>query len=198
MSNTKDGKKNGLLWFFVILLVGAALVILGLTFMKKDNGTAFNVKDVSLVESAKTSVAVSVDAKGDGLRYYYSLDGKNYIEGNSSYTFTGLKEGTTYTVYVKVVDKDGTEKISKLSVKTAGKKQDDTKEEEKSNKQDIQALFEQLMKKESDVTSVFDSLQKTLVDYASGGSKNSAVTAMLQSRNNSAFANMADYWTKLL
>ena len=73
-----------------------------------------------------------------------------------------------------------------------------TKEEEKSNKQDIQALFEQLMKKESDVTSVFDSLQKTLVDYASGGSKNSAVTAMLQSRNNSAFANMADYWTKLL
>ena len=93
----------------VILLVGAALVILGLTFLKKDNGTAFNVKDVSLVESAKTSVAVSVDAKGDGLRYYYSLDGKNYIEGNSSYTFTGLKEGTTYTVYVKVVDKDGTE-----------------------------------------------------------------------------------------
>ena len=73
-----------------------------------------------------------------------------------------------------------------------------TKEEEKSNKQDIQALFEQLMKKKSDVTSVFDSLQKTLVDYASGGSKNSAVTAMLQSRNNSAFANMADYWTKLL
>ena len=73
-----------------------------------------------------------------------------------------------------------------------------TQEEEKINKQDIQELFEQLMKKESDATSIFDSLQKKLVDYASGGSKNSAVVTMLQSRNASIFTNMADYWSKLI
>lgn len=54
------------------------------------------------------------------------------------------------------------------------------------------------MKKESDATSIFDSLQKKLVDYASGGSKNSAVVTMLQSRNASIFTNMADYWSKLI
>lgn len=73
-----------------------------------------------------------------------------------------------------------------------------TKEEEQTNKQEIQAVFDKLMKKEADVTSVFEHLQKTLVNYASGGSKNSSVVAMIQARNNSAFANMADYWSKLL
>lgn len=73
-----------------------------------------------------------------------------------------------------------------------------TQEQENANRQEIQSLFEKLMKKEADVSSVFESLQNTLVSYASGGSKNSSVISLLQSRNSSAISNMAEYWKKLV
>ena len=50
----------------------------------------------------------------------------------------------------------------------------------------------------ADVSSVFESLQNALVSYASGGSKNSSVISLLQSRNSSAISNMAEYWKKLV
>ncbi len=40
-------------------------------------------------------------------KYYYSIDGKDYIEGSQSYTFTGLSENTTHTIKVKVADTIG-------------------------------------------------------------------------------------------
>lgn len=73
-----------------------------------------------------------------------------------------------------------------------------TKEQEQANKEDYQALFDKLMQKQDSVSSIFDSLQSTLVNYASGGSKNNLVLQMLNSRNSATIYNMADYWSKLL
>ncbi len=55
-------------------------------------------------------ISVTTDAnKGsyDVAKYYYSIDGKNYVEGSTSYAFTGLTEKTTHTIKVKVVDTQG-------------------------------------------------------------------------------------------
>jgi len=60
-------------------------------------------------ESDYTSIKATVKAKGNGLKYSYSLDDKNYTEVTESNThiFTGLTPNTRYTVYYKVEDKDG-------------------------------------------------------------------------------------------
>lgn len=73
-----------------------------------------------------------------------------------------------------------------------------TKEQEQQNKNEYQALFDSLMQKQDSVSNIFNSLQNTLVNYASGGSKNSNVLAMLNSRNLAAIHNMSDYWSRLL
>lgn len=73
-----------------------------------------------------------------------------------------------------------------------------TKEQEQENKDEYQTLFDSLMQKQDSVSNIFDSLQNTLVGYASGGSKNSNVLAMLNSRNLAAIHNMSDYWSRLL
>ena len=63
----------------------------------------------TIEESEYTGIKCTVNAKGNGLRYSYSLDDKTYTEPTESntYTFTGLKPNTRYTVYYKVEDKDG-------------------------------------------------------------------------------------------
>lgn len=73
-----------------------------------------------------------------------------------------------------------------------------TKEEEEQNKADYQALFEQLMQRQKSTESIFENLQNKLVQFASGGSKNSNVLAVLNTRNASAISDMAGYWSKLL
>ena len=73
-----------------------------------------------------------------------------------------------------------------------------TKEQEQENKDEYQTLFDSLMQKQDSVSNIFNSLQNTLVGYASGGSKNSNVLAMLNSRNLAAIHNMSDYWSRLL
>ena len=63
----------------------------------------------TIEESDYTSIKCTVNAKGNGLKYSYSLDDKTYTEAleSNTYTFTGLKPNTRYTVYYKVEDKDG-------------------------------------------------------------------------------------------
>lgn len=73
-----------------------------------------------------------------------------------------------------------------------------TKEQEQENKDEYQTLFDSLMQKQDSVSNIFNSLQNTLVNYASGGSKNSNVLTMLNSRNLAAIHNMSDYWSRLL
>ncbi len=64
------------------------------------------------------TVTVTNDFKSSNLykvtKYYYSLDGKDYVEStNSSYTFTewqGVKlSASKYTIYTKAVDEEGNE-----------------------------------------------------------------------------------------
>lgn len=73
-----------------------------------------------------------------------------------------------------------------------------TEEEESQNKSDYQALFEKLIRKEDSISGIFDSLQSTLVNFASGGSNNSSIIAMLNSRNLASINHMMSYWSKLL
>ena len=56
------------------------------------------------------SIEVRVNAKDDisGVdKYYYSIDNHEYIEGNKTYTFTGLEEDKKYNIKIRVVDKAG-------------------------------------------------------------------------------------------
>lgn len=73
-----------------------------------------------------------------------------------------------------------------------------TEEQEQKNKEEYQLLFESLMQKQNSISNIFNSLQNMLVGYASGGSKNSNVLAMLNSRNHTAIHNMSAYWSRLL
>ena len=61
----------------------------------------------------KTSNSITIDASTSSdtesgiAKYEYSIDGTTYYSStNSTYTFTGLSEGT-YTIYLKVTDKAG-------------------------------------------------------------------------------------------
>lgn len=71
-------------------------------------------------------------------------------------------------------------------------------EEEQKNKQEMQSVFEGLMNGKINKDDLFDKLQATLVNYASGGIKNSAVVTMLKSRNYDAISKMSGYWNSLL
>lgn len=73
-----------------------------------------------------------------------------------------------------------------------------TEEQEQKNKEEYQLLFDSLMQKQESISNIFNSLQNMLVGYASGGSKNSNVLAMLNSRNLAAIHNMSAYWSRLL
>ena len=63
----------------------------------------------TIEESDYTSIKCTVNAKGNGLKYSYSLDDKTYTEPSESntYTFNNLLPNKRYTVYYKVEDKDG-------------------------------------------------------------------------------------------
>jgi len=80
-------------------------------FNEPEDGIEANKLSIesTMEESDYTSIKATVKAKGNGLRYSYSLDDKNYTEATESntYTFTGLIPNKRYTVYYKVEDKDG-------------------------------------------------------------------------------------------
>ena len=63
----------------------------------------------TIEESEYTGIKCTVNAKGNGLRYSYSLDDKTYTEAleNNTYIFNNLLPNKRYTVYYKVEDKDG-------------------------------------------------------------------------------------------
>ena len=73
-----------------------------------------------------------------------------------------------------------------------------TEEDEAKLYQDYQALFNKLASGEGNINSIFDDLKNTLIGYASGGSKNSAVSELLQSQNANSFNNILHYWSQLL
>ena len=73
-----------------------------------------------------------------------------------------------------------------------------TEEDEAKLYKDYQALFDKLAGGEGDIGSIFDELKNTLINYASGGSKSSAVLELLQSQNANSFNNIQQYWSKLL
>lgn len=73
-----------------------------------------------------------------------------------------------------------------------------TEQEEIGLKEGYQELFDKLMKKEDSAGNIFDSLQKLLVNYASGGSKNNMVINLLNANNAGSVNNMLFYWSALL
>jgi len=80
-------------------------------FNEPEDGIEANKLSIesTIEESDYTSIKATIKAKGDGLKYSYSLDDKEYTEATESNThiFTGLIPNKRYTVYYKVEDKDG-------------------------------------------------------------------------------------------
>lgn len=69
------------------------------------------------------SIEIRVNAKDtiSGIdKYYYSIDNREYIEGNKSYIFTSLEENRKYVVKVRVVDKAGNFVETKMELNTFG------------------------------------------------------------------------------
>jgi hypothetical protein len=78
---------------------------------------------IDSVDINKTSsvISVRVNAKEElsGIKaYYFSIDGKNFLEGENNYEFNGLKPNTEYTIYVKVEDNTGNVIETSQKVKT--------------------------------------------------------------------------------
>lgn len=73
-----------------------------------------------------------------------------------------------------------------------------TDEEKEQNKQGYRDLIKQLIEDPGSARDVFDNLQQTLVNFNSGGSKNTTLLSMLNSFNSSPVNDMYSYWTKLL
>ena len=80
-----------------------------------DNGEELNAEELKAptietsINSKKDSITVQVNAQAyNGAtikKYFYSINGGSYIESTqSSYTFTGLTEGTEYTIKAYAVD----------------------------------------------------------------------------------------------
>ncbi len=92
--------------------------------------------------------------------------------------------------------------VKKTQEKTAASqaigKVEHTDEEEAKQKQDYQTLFDSLIHQKSSADSIFDDLKNSLISYASGGSKNTDVLALLEARNKGNINNMVDYWSILL
>lgn len=73
-----------------------------------------------------------------------------------------------------------------------------TSEEEAQNQRDYQALFDDLIAGRENSSSVFRQAKSTLIGFASGGSKNPDVLALLNERNEDSIIRMSAYWAKLL
>ena len=81
--------------------------------------TVPTISSVTKTSDVETSISVSVTASDtNGIsKYYYSINSGSYTSSTSStYTFSGLTKGTSYTIKVYVEDKAGN--ISTVTTKT--------------------------------------------------------------------------------
>ena len=77
------------------------------------------IKEFKIEKEEETSIKVKakVQDKDSGIdKIMYSLDGINYKEGKDDYTFNNLVAGVEYTLYLKVVDYVGNEKVSTIRI----------------------------------------------------------------------------------
>ncbi len=64
-----------------------------------------NVSTSSTTNSI-TVVTSASDEDGEIVKYEYKIDNNEYIEGSNTYTFTGLTQGTSHTIKVRVTNRD--------------------------------------------------------------------------------------------
>ena len=64
-----------------------------------------NVSTTSTTNSI-TVVTSASDEDGEIVKYEYKIDNNEYIEGSNTYTFTGLTQGTSHTIKVRVTNRD--------------------------------------------------------------------------------------------
>ena len=76
-----------------------------LTTIKIDNDGP-NISSFNVTNNANGEITVAVDANDDysNVKYYYSVDDGDYVEGSSVYTYKGLESEKTYILKLKVVD----------------------------------------------------------------------------------------------
>ena len=92
----------------------------------------FNVQDTedpvisSFTETEVTENSITVEttasdnSKGT-LKYEYRKGSENFVEGGTTYTFSGLEASTQYTLQVRVTDGAGRSKESSINVSTSAK-----------------------------------------------------------------------------
>ncbi len=64
-----------------------------------------NVSTTSTTNSI-TVVTTATEEDGEITKYEYKIDNNEYVEGNNTYTFTGLTQNTSHTIKVRVTNRD--------------------------------------------------------------------------------------------
>ena len=77
-----------------------------------------SVNEVATYNSIKVNVLATDEIGID--KYYYAIDGGDYIESTATYTFTELDPQREYTIKVKVVNLSGIESVIEKKVTTLG------------------------------------------------------------------------------
>ncbi|MCR5223538.1 MAG: PASTA domain-containing protein, partial [Bacilli bacterium] len=93
------------------------------------------IDKVDIINTTDTTIKVKVSAHDNesGIKkYYYSLDDKNWYEGNDEYEFNSLTPNTKYPIYIKVLDNNG----NVYSVITDGKTLDKSANTDENNQTD--------------------------------------------------------------
>lgn len=91
------------------------------------------ITDIEVVDVTKTTLKLKTTAKdyesGMG-NYFYGINSDNLIGSKNVYEFTNLTPNTEYTIYIKVTDKLGNEKIVSRVYKTLSEEETETPTEE--------------------------------------------------------------------
>ena len=86
-------------------------------------GVTTTSNSITVTGSTTDKVATKTDGRSGIKGYYFSKDNGSTWQNNStltnnSYTYTGLTQGTTYTIKMKAVDKAGNETITESKIAT--------------------------------------------------------------------------------
>ena len=81
------------------------------TIVRIDND-APNIVSVDIVDKKENEITVKTDAFDaiSSIKYYYSINNGEFVEGNNTYTYNNLESNTKYSIRVKVVDEALNEK----------------------------------------------------------------------------------------
>lgn len=78
------------------------------------------INDIKVINKTNNSITIKAKAQDilSNIKYYYSIDGLNYVQANDEYTFDNLSSKTKYKLYTKIIDEAENEQIAVIEETT--------------------------------------------------------------------------------